>query len=68
MESDCKYFLGYGNGCEKHLWGGNIDEHISSMMELYKSFPDDLKPEWINETRISEYADAMKKKTSQKVA
>src|SRR5699024_10913013 len=47
LRSDCEYFLGYGNGSERHLWAGNIDEQIAKMKELYNSFTDDQKPEWI---------------------
>ena len=30
LESDCKYFLGNGNGYEKHLWASNVDNQISA--------------------------------------
>ena len=35
LESDCKYFLGNGNGYEKHLWASNVDNQISAMKEIY---------------------------------
>lgn len=68
MVSDCKYFLGYGNGAEKHLWGGTTEEHIESMKKLYSSIPDDLKPEWITNEQIKEIEMLMKNKMSQKAA
>lgn len=60
LRSDCEYFLGYGNGSERHLWAGNIDEQIAKMKELYNSFTDDQKPEWITMDDINNYEKEMK--------
>ena len=38
LESDVKYFLGAGNGAEKYLWAGNVDDQIKEMRSLYKTF------------------------------
>ena len=60
LKSDCEYFLGYGNGSERHLWAGNIDDQIAKMKELYNSFSDDQKPEWITMEDINNYEKEMK--------
>lgn len=60
LRSDCDYFLGYGNGSERHLWAGNIDDQIAKMKELYNSFTDDQKPEWITMEDINNYEKEMK--------
>lgn len=70
LRSDCEYFLGYGNGSERHLWAGNIDDQIAKMKELYNSFTDDQKPEWITMEDINNYEKEMKelKKDKEKKA
>lgn len=60
MMMDCKYFLGYGNRHEKHLWAGNATDHIIAMQILWRSFPYGKKPEWLTWEQISEYATLMK--------
>lgn len=60
LRSDCEYFLGNGNRNEKHLWAGNIDDQIAKMKELYNSFTDDQKPEWITMEDINNYEKEMK--------
>ncbi|WP_279145992.1 MULTISPECIES: LPD11 domain-containing protein [Clostridium] len=59
MESDCKYYLGYGNRCKKHLWAGNEKKQIGIMKELYNSFPADKKPEWLTYRQILSYETRM---------
>lgn len=66
LRSDCEYFLGYGNGSERHLWAGNIDEQIAKMKELYNSFTDDEKPEWITINDINNYEKEMKEYNKEK--
>lgn len=60
LKQDCEYFLGNGNGNVKHLWAGDIDEQIDKMKELYNSFADDEKPEWITMKDINNYEKKMK--------
>ena len=43
--SDCEYFLGAGQGAEKHLWAGSVKAQIAKMWELYDSLLE--KPEWL---------------------
>lgn len=57
-KSDCEYFLGGGNRQKKHLWGGNIEDHIRKMKDLYCLLPE--KPEWLTFEQIEEYERRMK--------
>jgi len=57
LESDCKYFLGNGNGYEKHLWALSVTEQISAMKEIYNKL--DEKPEWLTMEQIDDYENKM---------
>ena len=59
MRMDCGYFLGYGYGCEKFLWAGNVAGQIGYMKALWNSFPEDGKPEWLTMEQILNYAKQM---------
>lgn len=59
LQQDCKYYLGNGNRYSKHLWAGNEKEQIEKMKELYNSFKDDKKPEWLTYEQILEYEKLM---------
>lgn len=58
LESDCKYFLGNGNGYEGQLWAGSVDKQIAKMKELYNQLEE--KPEWITMEDIDNYEKQMK--------
>ena len=60
LKQDCEYFLGNGNGNVDTLWAKDIDEQIAKMKELYNSFTDDEKPEWITIDDINNYEKEMK--------
>lgn len=47
LQTDCNYFLGYGNKKESVLWFGNAKNHITFMFYLWACFPADNKPEWL---------------------
>lgn len=64
LESDCKYFLGNGNGYEKHLWASSINEQISAMKEIYNKL--DVKPEWLTMEQIKDYESKMILKLTEK--
>lgn len=64
LESDCKYFLGNGNGAEKHLWALTVDNQISAMKEIYNKLEE--KPEWLSLEQINSYEKQMKDKLSKK--
>ncbi|MHB7981204.1 hypothetical protein CF067_16910 [Clostridium sporogenes] len=55
LRSDCEYYLGYGNRNVNHLWANNEKEQIEKMKELYNSFPDNEKPEWLTYEQILQY-------------
>lgn len=59
LQMDCDYFLGNGNRADKHLWAGNVPDHIKLMRALYNSFEDDEKPEWISMEDIDNYEKEM---------
>jgi hypothetical protein len=59
MQMDCDYYLGHGNRSPKHLWANDEKEQIQDMKDLYNSFDDDKKPEWITLTDIEEYEKKM---------
>lgn len=53
LKQDCDYFLGHGDGYEKHLWAGNVEDQIAKMKELYNKVPE--KPEWLSLEDIDKY-------------
>ena len=57
LQTDCKYYLGYGNGNERHLWGETVEMHIEYMYIIYDSLK--IKPEWLTEQQIKVYSDLM---------
>lgn len=59
LKMDCEYFLGYGNRYEGHLWAKNVASQILKMKELYNSFSDDKKPEWLTYEDILNYEKLM---------
>ncbi len=59
MQSDCDYYLGNGSHHSKHLWALNEDKHIEYMVEIWNSFPEPDKPEWLSFDDINSYATEM---------
>lgn len=59
LQSDCEYYLGNGNGNTDYLWAGNEERQIEKMKELYNSFSDDKKPEWLTWEDILNYESEM---------
>ena len=57
LQSDCDYYLGYGNRNPKHLWGITEASHIAEMKRLYELLP--VKPEWLFMAEIEKYAREM---------
>lgn len=58
LRTDCDYYLGYGNKCDKHLWAGSVDGQIAEMRRLYDIVPE--KPVWLTAEDIDEYERMMK--------
>lgn len=55
LQSDCEYFLGWGNRSKSRLYYGDVKKHIEHMKELHNSFPEGHKPEWLTYESILEY-------------
>jgi len=55
LQSDCNYYLGYGNRNKRSLWAGDEQKQIELMIELWNSFPPDGKPRWITMNKILKY-------------
>lgn len=45
MQSDCEYYLNYGNRNPKRLWAGDEQRQIEYMILLHDSFKEDEKPQ-----------------------
>nr|WP_162306329.1 LPD11 domain-containing protein [Brevibacillus laterosporus] len=61
LRSDCDYYLGYGNRNKNRLYYNDEQRHIDQMKELYNSFPNDKKPEWLTYEQILNYEKLMVK-------
>ena len=59
LQMDCNYYLGNGNRYKGHLWAKDEQEQINKMKELYNSFTDDKKPEWLTWEQILQYEKLM---------
>lgn len=55
LQSDCEYYLGYGNRSERNLWAGSVKGQIKEMKRIWDSLPEDKKPEWLSMEDILEY-------------
>ncbi|MGF7010664.1 hypothetical protein M2146_001188 [Lachnospiraceae bacterium PF1-22] len=55
LQSDCEYFLGYGNYSEKRLWASNVKNQIKEMKKLWNGFEKHEKPEWLTMEQINQY-------------
>lgn len=54
-QMDCDYFLGYGNGYEGHLYYHSVEKQIEKMKELWNSFAENEKPQWLTMEQIEKY-------------
>ena len=55
MQSDCNYYLGYGNRCVDFLWATSVEEHIKYMKIIHDSFSESEKPQWLTIEEIEKY-------------
>jgi hypothetical protein len=55
LQSDCEYYLSYGNRSERQLWAGSVEGQIKEMKRIWHSLPEDKKPEWLSMEDILEY-------------
>ena len=59
MKQDCNYYLGYGSRSHRVLWAEDEKEQIEVMKDLWNSFEDDQKPEWLSWEDILEFEKEM---------
>lgn len=59
LQSDCEYYLNFGNRSKSRLYYGDEKEQIQGMKDLYNSFTDNEKPEWLTFEQILEYEKQM---------
>jgi hypothetical protein len=57
LKTDCEYFLKAGKGNTRHLYYGNIPEHIEEMKKIWNSLP--IKPVWLSFEDILNYEERM---------
>lgn len=55
LQSDCNYYLGNGGRSKNALWAEDEKGQIEVMKELWNSFADDDKPEWLTWEDILNY-------------
>ena len=51
--ADVNYFFGNGQIYGNHLFYGDIDSHITGMIDLWKSLP--RKPQWLRAVDLIQY-------------
>ena len=59
LKMDCDYYLGHGNKNQKHLWAGNVADHIEEMKRMWNNFSVADKPEWLTFEQICQYEEKM---------
>ncbi len=59
LQADCEYYLNYGNRNTERLWAHNVNLQIELMIELYNSFKEEEKPEWLTMDEIIAYGKKM---------
>lgn len=59
LQSDCEYYLGYGNRSKRNLWAQDEIDQIKLMKNIWESFPAEGKPEWLTWDDILAYENKM---------
>lgn len=59
LQSDCEYYLNYGNRNTNRLWAGDESRQIALMKRLHDSFSEEEKPEWLTMEEIIAYGKEM---------
>lgn len=60
LRQDCEYYLDYGNRSPKSLWAEDEEKQIKAMKDIWNSFLEDDKPEWLTMEQIDIYAKRMR--------
>lgn len=55
MKQDCDYYLGYGNRSTNSLWAEDEAKQIQTMKDIWNSFPEEDKPEWLTWGELLDY-------------
>lgn len=56
---DCDYYLGYGNRNAMQLWACDEKKQIENMKDIWNTFPEEDKPEWLTWEELNDYARKM---------
>lgn len=59
MRQDCEYYIRNDFKTGNCLWAGDQRGQILSMIQLWNSFPNKDKPEWLTMEQIVDYARKM---------
>lgn len=59
LKSDCDYFLGHGHRNPKILYESDPNAHMNHMKEIWGSFPENEKPEWLTWEQLLAYETAI---------
>lgn len=59
LRQDCNYYFGNGGKNHKNLWAGDEQMQINTMKDIWNSFPEGDKPEWITWEEILDYEERM---------
>lgn len=59
LQSDCDYFLGYGDRSLRILYKNDPKAHINYMKELWNGFPENEKPQWLTWEQLLAYEKAI---------
>lgn len=58
LRQDCDYYL-KNKGSANCLWANTEQEQIHTMIDIWNSFPEEGKPEWLTMEQIKEFAKKM---------
>lgn len=59
LRQDCNYYLNYGNRSANVLWADDEAKQIQTMKDLWLSFPEWDRPEWLTWDDILEFESKM---------
>lgn len=59
LRQDCEYYLGNGGRSKNALWAEDEAKQIQTMKDIWNSFLEEDKPEWLTWEEIEEYARRM---------
>lgn len=51
LQTDCEYYLAWGNRNEKQLWAGDVVRQLNKMSELWHK----CRPMWLSRRKLNYY-------------